>query len=473
MKRALSLFAATTLASTFAWGQWSAPVTPPVQGWPAGARAVQVRYRQQGQTIPPLGDGLPVLAPVQKPQMLEPLPVPAVEPDATPGYGVPVMSNSGGVQVIPESEVGQYQDNLPHQDYVPMEGVSRPPAMTPSRRTRHALPPMHATSRYGRTDGLVVTQPGDAPVASGSYGEQGIPMMGDAVIAPSNRAAEVQAGPKGIDLPGMAFDPNTLAEPENESAPVAAGGMEIEPLGAGILPAPAVVARSMPVAPMQTAAPSAEAGNAAGPFTTPAEALQQTRPPAGANVYPMPGQQEYAQGVSDADGVVTPESYAASLRQVSMDAEGSCQMVHPGDLVHFTLRIDNVEDAHHVFTHLQLALNGHAHSSDLEFPIPMHDAMGGGGLGQRDPMSSRVYHFSFVVPEVQSGFYRTTGIDVRASFMQNSADPGVGVPLDRRSREQVRSYCLAVSGGGGRRPVVTDFRGGPVERAANGGSVFR
>ncbi|MDE1161616.1 MAG: hypothetical protein PW792_06675 [Acidobacteriaceae bacterium] len=156
----------------------------------------------------------------------------------------------------------------------------------------------------------------------------------------------------------------------------------------------------------------------------------------------------------------------AVLRDMDTAREGTCQSVHYGDIVHFTLRIDNVQDARVIFTNLRMGMGKHPHYSFASMPGLDRTSFGGGGVGVRDAADPKLYHFRFSVPDVPRGMYRTAGIDVRASYGR-SLDSGLNVPLDRNTREKLQRYCLAVFGdGGNRQPLVTDFRSGPVERPA-------
>jgi hypothetical protein len=153
---------------------------------------------------------------------------------------------------------------------------------------------------------------------------------------------------------------------------------------------------------------------------------------------------------------------------VNLPDDGRCQAVRYGDIVHFTLHIENVDDARRVFTEIQLTLGHPSKFKTVSLPIPSSTTLGGGGFGARDPQDAKLYHFSFVVPDVASGIYRTAGFDVRAAYTRNSADPGVGVALNRHAAAAVRNYCLAVfgNGAGDHRLLVTDFLRNPVEHPA-------
>ena len=265
--------------------------------------------------------------------------------------------------------------------------------------------------------------------------------MGASVIPPRRDVATAVAGPKGIRVPGPVFDPNAPVSEDMQSAS-ATNPTGIPSMDGVPLPEPKPVTPEEIDAALQKAAPETR------PETAADKALA-TNPQANGPVN-VPGW-----------------SPSLSLREVDMPDNGTCQSVRPGDRVHFTLRVENAQAARHVLTHLQLALNSHAHFRTADLALERRDTMGGGGIGLRDSDDRQLYHFSFVVPFVDTGIYRTTGIDVLAAFGDSIATTGVGIPLDHHSRAQVKAYCLAVFNGyGGERPVVTEFLPDPVEHAA-------
>jgi len=153
---------------------------------------------------------------------------------------------------------------------------------------------------------------------------------------------------------------------------------------------------------------------------------------------------------------------------VEMPKDGKCQGVRAGDLVHFTLRIESAQDARAIYTDLQLA-NGNVKYRPNDLPLPGGNVMGGGGAAMRDRSDRNLYHFAFVVPDVMPGIYKTLGIAVRGDYGAATGEPlqPVGIPLNRHAAGEVHRYCLAVfgPGGSGHRPIVTEFKPGPVDRA--------
>ena len=146
-----------------------------------------------------------------------------------------------------------------------------------------------------------------------------------------------------------------------------------------------------------------------------------------------------------------------------LPADGRCQGVRPGDTVRFSLRIDSAEGAKAVFAELQMNAKGrHGRFRETDLPMSRADVLAGGGVGSRDAADATLYHFSFAVPQVEPGMYHTAGFAVRAAYRHNE---GARVAMDRRAREQVRGYCLAVFGGT-HGPVVTEFLPKAVEHTA-------
>lgn len=170
-----------------------------------------------------------------------------------------------------------------------------------------------------------------------------------------------------------------------------------------------------------------------------------------------------------------PAAAVASTQELPTD--GRCQSVRYGDIVHFTLRIENVENAKAIFTDLQMGLGEHPKFQRASLRVPAADAMGGGGVGWRDARDPQLYHFRFEVPVVQPGFYHAAGADVRASYGTLTTDGGVGVSLSREARRKIAHYCIAVfgDGSGDHQPRVTDFLPGRTEQTSNlqDDSVFR
>ena len=151
---------------------------------------------------------------------------------------------------------------------------------------------------------------------------------------------------------------------------------------------------------------------------------------------------------------------------LEMRSDGHCLDARPGDIVHFTLTIESVANAHGIYADIRLRPKGVAAPRASALPSPDSRNLGGGGLGVRDTATGNVYHFAFRVPtEIIGGIYRGVGLSVT----EGDAMPSRGEPADvdqtRHVREQVRSYCLNVfSGYGGAKPEVTDFTPGPVAK---------
>ena len=142
-----------------------------------------------------------------------------------------------------------------------------------------------------------------------------------------------------------------------------------------------------------------------------------------------------------------------------LPAAGACQSVRPGDTVDFSLRIDAGEGARAVVAELQM--DGKSHRFRLrEADLPLWRAgeFAAGGVGKRDAKDLTLYHFNYVVPQAEPGIYRTAGFAVHAVYANHEGAP---VTIDRRAREQVRDYCLAVFGGS-HAPAVTAFLPGPA-----------
>ncbi|MFC6647425.1 hypothetical protein ACFQBQ_17975 [Granulicella cerasi] len=171
--------------------------------------------------------------------------------------------------------------------------------------------------------------------------------------------------------------------------------------------------------------------------------------------------------VREANGPVNMPGWpqTGALRDLDHAKQGTCTSVRYGDIVHFTLRVENVQDARSVFTNLRMGLGAHPHYSYASLPMPDAVSFGGGGVGVRDAADYQLYHFRFEVPDVRSGIYRVAGIDVRANY---DRDANIGVGIDKPTRVKLKNYCLAVFGGegGDHRPMVTDFRPDPVEHPA-------
>jgi hypothetical protein len=173
-----------------------------------------------------------------------------------------------------------------------------------------------------------------------------------------------------------------------------------------------------------------------------------------------------AAGVALVLGVVgvaqTPDAGPAPAPNgVEVRGDGRCPAVKAGDVVHYSLTLDGADAAQSVYADLQLRSRGAMKESDL--PLPGSGAIGGGGAGSRDAQWGKVYHFAFTVPSgADSGIYHAQGVMVTVRDASGPLDAG----LDKKARERVHRFCLAVLGKGIGEgfPVVTDFKGGPIDR---------
>jgi hypothetical protein len=150
------------------------------------------------------------------------------------------------------------------------------------------------------------------------------------------------------------------------------------------------------------------------------------------------------------------------------DLDGKCRAAKPGDVVHFTLRVEGVAYARAVYANLQMSL-GRVYVKDTSrLPPPDLNHLGGGGPAARDASQGNVYHFAFTVPrDVSSGMYHGSGVYVTAASSADSASEGSrNVDITAHTLKEVRRYCLIVVSpyGPQGRPLVTDFDGGAVER---------
>ncbi|SEF50284.1 hypothetical protein SAMN05421819_0213 [Bryocella elongata] len=148
---------------------------------------------------------------------------------------------------------------------------------------------------------------------------------------------------------------------------------------------------------------------------------------------------------------------------VEVRGDGHCPVVKAGDVVHYTLTLDGADEAQSVYADLQLRSRGGMKESDL--PLPGSGAIGGGGAGTRDSQWGKVYHFAFTVPSgVDSGVYHAQGVMV--TVRDASGASPLDAALDKKARERVHRFCLAVygKGSGDLFPLVTDFKGGPIDK---------
>lgn len=160
----------------------------------------------------------------------------------------------------------------------------------------------------------------------------------------------------------------------------------------------------------------------------------------------------------------TPEAGPAQApTNVEVSGDGRCPAVKPGDVVHYSLTLDGADAARSVYADLQLRSRGSMKESDL--PLPGAGAIGGGGAGTRDAQWGKVYHFAFTVPSgADSGVYHAQGVMVTVRDAAGTSP--LDAALDKKARERVHRFCLAVLGKGNGElfPVVTDFKGGPIDR---------
>ena len=154
-------------------------------------------------------------------------------------------------------------------------------------------------------------------------------------------------------------------------------------------------------------------------------------------------------------------------QHIQVESDGKCRPVKPGDVVHFALTIQSVEYAHAVYAHLQMHL-GRTYTFDPSgLPAPDFRTLGGGSVATRDAQQGGVYHFAFTVPrDVMTGIYHGAGVYVTAADNSDLASGSRNVEVNHRTLEKVRDFCLIVVGpfGGDGRPLVTDFRPGPIDK---------
>ena len=143
-----------------------------------------------------------------------------------------------------------------------------------------------------------------------------------------------------------------------------------------------------------------------------------------------------------------------------------CTPVRAGDTVTFELTIDKVANAKSVFAELQMRPGRHAHYQMTDLPSPDLQSLNGGSAATADGGNGHVYHFSFKVPEgTAPGLYHGVGVAVTVSDDGSTTGATRTADVTRHTEEQIRSYCVAVfSGHGEGYPVVTNFKGGPVEK---------
>jgi hypothetical protein len=159
---------------------------------------------------------------------------------------------------------------------------------------------------------------------------------------------------------------------------------------------------------------------------------------------------------------------AAAAKADDVKLDGRCQVVRPGDIVHYELSIRAVESAKFIDADIELHNGDWPHKDANGLLFPDFRTLGGSSPATRDPSIGGVYHFQFTVPQhVLGGTYRGTAVlvtvvdDDDALYGRNSS-----VPVNRHTRRQVKNYCLVVVGAAGddRERVVTNFKRGPIER---------
>jgi hypothetical protein len=299
----------------------------------------------------------------------------------------------------------------------------------------------------------------------------------NAAAAPAASTAAAPAAASGSAVQDGAAVQN---EPAQNEPAVAASQVEPAQPSAPAPQSPAIAYTQATAASVATAPPVAVS---AAPVPSPAAALPatsmpQSAPPEPAVHFVQPGVTQEAsvradqpmlpgqQAASDeAVKQAAAEAGITSGSSVAMPQDGRCQSVHPGDVVNFTLKIEEAQAAHVVFTNLHLSAGRVGHYREADLPLSDGNVLDGGGIGTRDAADENVYHFRMMVPDVASGIYRVEGVSVRAAFTADSADGGVSVRLTKRARAEVRGYCLAVftSGSGDHRLRVTQFRRGMVD----------
>lgn len=144
-----------------------------------------------------------------------------------------------------------------------------------------------------------------------------------------------------------------------------------------------------------------------------------------------------------------------------------CKPVRAGDIINYTLTIEDVANANAVNAELQMRpgrKGGHYQTTGL--PLPDFQSLNGLSTAVPDDKDAKVFHFSFKVPEgIVPGIYHGVGVSVTV----NEGDKGNGIvrtaEVDRRTENEIRSYCLAVfSGHGSNYPTVVNFKPGVIER---------
>jgi hypothetical protein len=156
-------------------------------------------------------------------------------------------------------------------------------------------------------------------------------------------------------------------------------------------------------------------------------------------------------------------------QSVEMRDDGRCKLVKAGDVVHYQLTIRAADMAPAVYANLQLRRHGGSEiHSDLPFPDALE--MGGRSVATRDAQAGNVYHFSFTVDrDVPSGLYHGTGVLVTLTGDAGNERRPQYVEVTKHTQKEIHHYCLAVAGPyggvvGEGRPLVTDFKPGPIDR---------
>jgi hypothetical protein len=165
---------------------------------------------------------------------------------------------------------------------------------------------------------------------------------------------------------------------------------------------------------------------------------------------------------------LSPAAMGADQQGAHSELDGKCNVARPGDVVHFTLHVEGVQYARAVYADLQMRL-GKIYAKDASgIPAPDFRHLGGGGPATRDGTQGNVYHFAFVVPrDVLSGLYHGSGVYVTATPSDTYPEEASrSVDVTAHTQKEIRRYCLIIVSplGAQGRPLVTDFKGGPVER---------
>ena len=169
-------------------------------------------------------------------------------------------------------------------------------------------------------------------------------------------------------------------------------------------------------------------------------------------------------------------------QNIDVRGDGRCMTARPGDIVHYTLTIENVGLAPALYGDLRMRLGKSHELIRGDLPVLDFRSLGGGGLGTHEAADGKMYHFMFKVPrDIYGGTYHGVQVEVRPAEPQRPYYPSrvryepvsVHVPkvdVTRHTRDEVHSYCLNVISDFGMhpfetRPAITDFAPGTISAA--------